>query len=96
MSFQLGSKLLTVGNFPHENGENGKNGDITGSCSIHGELRRRSENMTAATLLHGATSENMTQAFEGLCAALTLDAPLSELINSEKLPKDYRKKLFQR
>ena len=55
-----------------------ENGDIC--CSSRSAQRRRSETITAAAkLLHGATSENMIPAYEGLCAALTLNAPLSQL-----------------
>ena len=60
------------------------NGDIASSCSFRSARRRRSETITAAKLLHGATSENMIPAFDGLCAALTLNAPLSELTNAVK------------
>ena len=66
-----------------------KNGDIC--CSSRSARRRRSETIAAAKLLHGATSENMIPAYEGLYAALTLNAPLSDLRSAiKKVPKVYR------
>lgn len=44
-------------------------GDI--ACPSRSARRRRSETIQAAKLLHGATSDNMTPAYEGLLTALT-------------------------
>lgn len=55
-------------------------GDI--ACPSRSARRRRSETIQAAKLLHGATSDNMTPAYEGLLTALTslfLFAFLSEI-----------------
>lgn len=56
----------------------------------HGSRQRHNETLEAAKILHGATSDNMSPAYDGLAAVLNSKASVEELTNITKKCKDQR------
>ena len=58
----------------------------------HSGRRRQNETLEAAKVLHGATSDNMSPAYDGLAPVLNSKASVAELTNIIKKCKKIRDK----